>query len=159
MTEPIFPTLSRTKHAKTLSYPIGAQALSRALDGVPQHDQIGCTFYAGNPAHEAAKDRSYVLSVTYEKSARTFHHSQDAGERGVFDPRWRINVYAVLSELRHEITAALVTIGLPDLIQPWLIRNAHLTGKTGNAVLWLEYDRVEHRLLVTRKTGIEAERE
>jgi hypothetical protein len=154
MSDHIFPTKSRTKHAKTQSFPIGAEALSRALDGVPQHDQISCDFYAGNPNTDKDKDKIYVLSVSYTKQARSFHHSEDAGERGVFDPRWTISVYAVPSELRHNIKTALIDVGLPDFVRKWLIDNANLTGKTGGAALWLEYDRVDKCLLATRKSGL-----
>jgi hypothetical protein len=158
MNDHIFPTKSRTRHSKFLSYPIGAEALSRALDGVPQHDQLACTFYAANPNSDKNKDKIYLLSVVYEKQGRTFHHSEDAAERGVFNPHWTIHVYAVASELRHEIKTALLTVGLPDMIAPWLTQNAHLTGKTGGAALWLEYDLVEKCLLSTRKTGVQPDR-
>ncbi len=32
----IFPTRYRGKHGKSVSFPVGAEILSRALDGVPQ---------------------------------------------------------------------------------------------------------------------------
>jgi hypothetical protein len=48
----IFPTLDRTKHSKLMAYPIGTEALSRALDGAPQHAMMTCDFFAGNPHHE-----------------------------------------------------------------------------------------------------------
>jgi hypothetical protein len=154
----IFPTRSRTKHSKLQSYPIGAEALSRALDGVPQHDQIACDFYAGNPNADKAKDIINVMSVVYEKHARTFHHSEDADERGVFDPRWTIHIYAVATDLRAQIKTALLEIGLPDFTRTWLIDHAHLTGKTGGAALWLAYDTTEKCLLATRKTGLQPDR-
>jgi hypothetical protein len=154
----IFPTLSRAKHSQYLSYPIGAQALSRALDGVPQHDQIGCDFYAANPHADKNKDQIYVMSVVYEKQARSFHHSEDADERGVFEPRWTIHVYAVARDLRAQINTALLDIGLPDFTRNWLIDHANLTGKTGGAVLWLSYDLANKCLLATRKTGLQPDR-
>jgi hypothetical protein len=152
--EHVFPTKSRTKHAKTQSFPIGAVALSRALEDVPQHQEITCDFYAGNPNADKDKGKIYVMSGTYSKQARSFHHSEDAKERGVFDPRWTISVYAVPSELRHEIKGTLVEIGLPDFVKPWLSDNAGLTGKTGGAAIWLEYDKVDKCLLAVRKTGL-----
>jgi hypothetical protein len=158
MTDHIFPTLSRGKHSKLQSYPIGAKALSRALEGVPQHNQIGCTFYAQNPKADKNKDKIYVMSVLYEKHGRTFHHSEDADARGVFDPRWSINVYAVAAGLRHEVNAALMDVGLPDFVAPWLIANANLIGQTGGSVLWLEYDLIQKCLLATYRDGLEPER-
>jgi hypothetical protein len=154
----IFPTRSRSKHAKTLSFHIGAEALSRALDGVPQHAVITCDFYAGNPAKERDKDKVYVMSVAYSKQARNFHHSEDAGQRGVFDPRSTISVYAVPLEWRHDIKTAMMETGLPDLIKPWLVENEGWTGKTGGAAIWLEYDLVEKRLLATYKSALMPEK-
>jgi hypothetical protein len=154
----IFPNKSRTKHAKFLSYPIGAKALSRAQDGVSQHDQLACTFYAANSNGDKNRDKVYVLSVVYEKQGRTFDHSKDADEHGVFDPRWTIHVYAVASDLRHDIKTAILTIGLPEMVAPWLTQNTHLTVKMGRAAIWLEYDLVDKCLLATRTSGIQPDR-
>ena len=67
----IFPTSSRSNHSKEVSYPIGTEALSAGLMGVPQHDRIVCHFYGGG-AHDDGKPQLYVLNVRYEKRARRF---------------------------------------------------------------------------------------
>jgi hypothetical protein len=116
----IFPTSSRSKHSKEISYPIGTEALSHALDGVPQHDRIICDFYGGRP-HDDGKPQIYVLNVRYEKQARRFSHSGSAFERGAFDPHWKISVFGVPRQLRGAIKLLLLEQGLPDLVRPWLI--------------------------------------
>jgi hypothetical protein len=136
----IFPTLSRAKHSQLVSYPIGAEALSRALDGVPQHDMLACDFYAGNAHQHLDEPLQLALSVLYCKQARSPHHSQDAGDRGVFDPRWTINIFAIGRDVRHAIKLQLITEGLPKMVRPWLIDMAAVTGKTGEAGINLRYE-------------------
>lgn len=156
--EHIFPTLSRIQPSKLLSYPVGAELLSRALDGVPQHSMITCNFWAGNPHHEQNKRALiFFMAVTYEKWARNFHHSQDAGERGVFDPRWKISVYAVPVDERALIKQLLLEYELKNTVYPWLVANAHMTGKTGGAALSLYFDRVKKKIIAQVRQGFPPE--
>jgi hypothetical protein len=145
----IFPTKSRARHSKLVSYPVGAEILSRALDGVPQHGALTCTFTAGNPHRDAGKDRFRVLHVSYRKRARSHFDSADASSRGVFDPFWEIWIFDVQVSLRAEVKKALTETGLPLMVRPWLIENARIGGKTGEAVIILEYNAVEHALVAT----------
>jgi hypothetical protein len=153
----IFPTSSRSKHSKEVSYPIGAEALSKALDGLPQHDRIVCDFYGGGQ-HDHGKPQLYVLNARYEKQARRFSDAGSALERGVFDPHWKISVFAVPRQLRGEIKSLLIEQGLPDLIRPWLIEKNHLTGQTGGSALWLEYVRADKVFKMTTREDISPER-
>ena len=160
MAEPelhIFPTSSRSKHSKEVSYPIGTEALSAGLIGVPQHDRIVCDFYGGG-AHDHGKPQLYVLNVRYEKQARRFSDSASALERGAFDPHWKISVFAVPRQLRGAIKVLLLEEGLPDLVRPWLIEKSHLTGQTGGSALWLEYFRADNVLKPTIREEILPER-
>jgi hypothetical protein len=155
----IFPTRDRPKHSKLMAYPIGAEALSRALDGVPQHRELSCGFWAGNPHHEQHKRALlYFMAVTYEKVARSFHHSQTSAERGVFDPRWEIQVYAVPVETRAAIKRLLVDDVLPNIVHPWLTQKAALTGRTGGAALILYYDREKDVITSEAREGFPPER-
>jgi hypothetical protein len=154
----IFPTSYRIKHSKEVSYPIGAEALSRQLAGVPQHDLITCHFLAGYPQYDVGKPQFYVLNVVYEKQARKFHDSKSALERGVFDPRWYISVFAVPRHLRGAIKLLLIEQAVPDVVRPWLIEKSHLTGRTGGSVLWLEYVRADHVFKSTTREDLAPER-
>ncbi len=161
MTEPklhIFPTSSRAKHSKEVSYPIGAEALSRTLDRVPQHELITCDFYAGYPQHDHGKPQINVLNIRYQKQARSFHHGQSAEVYGVFNPRWEISIFAVPRQLRGEIKLLLLEQGLPEIIRPWLIEKSHLTGRTGGSALWLEYVRADKGFKSTIREDIDPER-
>ncbi len=154
----IFPTLSRSKHSHLVSYPIGAEIMSRSLDGVPQHDKINCTFTAGSLQRDSGRDKIYVMSFGYTKHARSHFDSGDAGARGVYDPRWEIRVFTVPATLRAEIKTNLVEKGLPDIVRPWFIANAGITGKTGNAGVILEYHVFEKVLVPTISNNLEPDK-
>ncbi len=151
----IFSTLDRPKHSKLLVYPIGAEALSRALDGVPQHVDLACNFFAGNPHHEQYRRQIlYFMAFTYERVARSFYHGQSADVRGVFDPRWRIHIYAVPASTRAAIKRYLMDDILPTVARPWLIEKASMTGRTGGAALVLHYDRQQDIVTHEAREGL-----
>jgi hypothetical protein len=145
----IFPTLSRAKHSYLVSYPIGSEALSRALDGVPQHGMLACDFYAGNAHQHLDEPLQLVLSVLYRKHPGSFHFGRDAASRGVFDPRWTISIFAIGREVRHVVKTRLLAEGLPNLVRPWLLDTAGVTGTSGECGLTLHYN-IAEQVLVPR---------
>jgi hypothetical protein len=155
----IFPTLDRPKHSKLLAYPIGAEALSRGLDGVPQHALLACEFFASNPNHEQNKrNLLYFMAVSYARRERSRFDGPSAAERGVFDPRWKINIHAVPIEVRAHIKKLLIENAMETILRPWLVANAMLTGKTGGAALILHYDRDKNEITHQEREGIAPER-
>ncbi len=142
----IFPTLHRDKHSKLVAFPVGAEVLSRLLEGVPQHALMTCSFYAGNP-HRDRGPIIHVLHLMYRQRARTFFDAKTADESGVFEPRWSVTVFSVPSDLRQEIRTALMDTELAQTVRPWLLEHHHLTGKTGEYALVLEYDTVQKTFL------------
>jgi hypothetical protein len=136
----IIPTRSRDKHSKLLSYPVGAELLARAFVGVPQLKSFNCDFTAKAPHLEKARDDWRVMMVGYRKRPRSFFDGKHSASWGVFDPFWDIKIYAVLSDHRAAIKKALVEIGLPTMVRPWLIENASLDGQIGEAKITLHYD-------------------
>jgi hypothetical protein len=154
----IFPTLHREKHSHLVSYPMGAEALSRVLDGLPQHQMLACNFFAGNTHQHLDKPRQLVLSASYHRRERSFNDGQNAEARGVFLPRWSITVFAVPRPLRNAIKTALLSDGLPNILRPWLAENAGLTGKVGGCAINLEYDVAADTLVATARKSIQPDR-
>lgn len=150
----IFPTLHRDKHSKLVAFPVGAEVLSRLLEGVPQHALMTCSFYAGNPQRNQGKPIIQVLHLMYRKQGRSFFDSRTAGERGVFDPRWSVTVFSVPQHLRHEIRTALIDTELEETVRPWLLEHHHLTGKTGEYALVLEYDTLNKTFLRSTRGSV-----
>jgi hypothetical protein len=161
MAEPelqIFPTKYRSKHSKEVSYPIGSEALSHALNGVPQQNLITCNFTAGSPQYDDGRPQFHVLHVTYQKQAQNFHHSKSSWERGVFDPHWQIYIFAIPRQLRGAIKLLLLEQALPDVVRPWLIEKSHLTGQTGGSALAIEYVRADKVFVYTKREDIAPEK-
>lgn len=136
----IIPTQDRDRHSKLLSYPVGAELLSRAFLGVLQLKSFTCNFTAKDPHLEKVTEDWRVLVVGYRRRPRSFFDGKHSASRGVFDPFWDIKIYAVLSDHLAAIKKALVEIGLPTMVRPWLIENASLEGQIGEAKITLHYD-------------------
>jgi hypothetical protein len=154
----VFPTQSRAKHSKFVSYPVGAENLSRALEGVPQHAELCCIFTAGNPHRDVGKKQFRVMHILYRKRDRNFHDGDDAESRGVFEPKWEMWIYDVRAEKRNEIKQALMEVGFPLMLKPWLFANAAITGQTGEAAFMLDYDADEKVLLPSQGNKIVPEK-
>jgi hypothetical protein len=150
----IFPTRHREKHSHLVSYPLGAEALSRALDGVPQHGDFTCSFYAGNTHQRLDEPKQLALSVMYRRRERSFYDGPNAEARGVLSPFWAITVFAVPRTLRHPIKTALINEALPNIVRPWLIKNANITGKVGSSGFNLDYDVASATLMSSERSGL-----
>jgi hypothetical protein len=150
----VFPTQTRAKHSKFVSYPVGAENLSRALDGVPQHADLRCIFTAGNPHRDVGKKQFRVMHVLYRKRERSFYDGEDAESRGVFEPKWEIWIVDVRVEQRYDIKTALMDVGIPLMLKPWLIANASVHGQSGEAAFMLDYDTIERVLVPSQGSKI-----
>lgn len=154
----VFPTASRSKHSKLVSYPVGAEVLSRALDGVPQHRAITCSFVAGNPHQTITQEQTRVLDIRYRRRDRSFHDGENADALGVFSAKWEIWVYDVPVALRHEIKTLLTEDALPNAARNWLIKQAALDGKFGNAAICFDYNKIDKILVVSEGQVIAPEK-
>lgn len=132
MTAHVFPTFSRDKIGKAVSFPVGAENLSRAFED--------------------------VLHVMHRRTARSYDHGQSADVRGVFDPKWSITVFAVPSTLRNGINIILMTHELPNIIYPWLIQNSDIATRTGECSLVLEYVTADKAMRYTTRNALQPER-
>jgi hypothetical protein len=150
----IFPTITRSKHSKFVSYPVGAEILSRILDGVPQHNAITCSFVAGNPQRTLSEEKTRVLDIRYRRRDRSFHDGENADALGVFQPRWEIWVYDVPVAMRHEVKTLLVEDALPNAARNWLIKQASIDGKFGNAAICFDYSKIDKVLFVSEGQDI-----
>ena len=114
-------TYSKAKIAKGLSYPVGAQAISAALAGLPQFDEIEI-FFMNNLTGSPAKLGEYVQSGAPLRILSGDHWIKypsvysDGKEES-----WTVNVYALPSENKQEAQHCLLESGLPK-VREWLAR-------------------------------------
>jgi len=142
----VIPTRSKAKLPAHLSYPLGAEAVSRALAGVPQFDQLTISFrdHPGVSAmafQAVLRDRRpyVVLKAAFDRSPTGISTSQLLVDAGWHDPKWQITVYPVPRPIRHAARLALLKHALP-IIRRWLSHPTATTWSTGHRRLEFHFD-------------------
>jgi hypothetical protein len=133
----MIPTRHKTKIASTHSYPLGANAISDALIGVPQREllKINFGFWKGFAKDRVVGAPYRVLSAWYSGSTFTFWSL--AG--------WTIEVDAVPRPLKHVIQGKLIADALPK-IREWLISNDHSSEREGGHYLTFYFDELKNEV-------------
>jgi hypothetical protein len=149
----VIPTRRKSKIPKTLSYPIGAKAITAALAGVPQEELLGIEFWFwkfslwNRRGHQyEAGSQHRVITVSY------------SGQSRYFDPRWTIEVEAVPRSLKHEIQGKILDEVLPK-VKEWLTANAHSLDREGYHALTFSFDELKNEITVSERTSTEWETE
>jgi hypothetical protein len=154
LTLPLIPTRFRSKIAHTHSYPIGAEAISKALEGVPQFERLELTFwdYQFQPHATSYK----VLEVDYRNLGGFHSASKEMIESGCLDEKWNIHVKPVPRSQRRSVQADLLERGIP-FVRKWLTENTNdeQRGRAGISIFWYE---VEQRLGYEVTTKLEPKR-
>jgi hypothetical protein len=124
MNDPI-KTRYRRPIPKGLSYPVGSEAISSALKGVPQYAELSVTFWCLNPAallRVSADSDTFlrVLEATFEKISPGATGSNAGVEAGWYSEKWRLHVYPVPSGAKARVREGLLRRGLPG-IRAWLV--------------------------------------
>jgi hypothetical protein len=149
----IIPTSSRSKIPRTLSYPIGAEAISAALASAAQLSEIKLIFYFWSDFNLRRREYEF-LRVEYLKSAR-------AAEKWPIwslyrrppQSRWEIVVQPVPRVFRHRIRQYILDSALPQIAQ-WLLERTDL-GQPGHDVLTFFYDEKSDEFISRTLTHLE----
>lgn len=120
----MIPTRLKVKLRPTMSWPIGAAAISEALAGAPNCEHLVLTF---SDYHSVAVDRRLaadephtILRVTHAAARKPgFTGSQGMVDAGYFDEAWQIEVNAVRRDHRQLANQLLRREGLPA-VRRWL---------------------------------------
>lgn len=111
----LIPTRSRAKLRKGWSYPIGAEAITLALSGIPQWSGFELSFHPGDARMD--EHGRTVAKVWFRRLER--NHSTPHFLSRLYEPGWGLYVYSVPSPERHAIREQLLASGLPQ-IRAWL---------------------------------------
>jgi hypothetical protein len=120
----IIPTGYRSKIAQTLSYPIGAEAISAVFREAPQFAEFEITFRGAWGIKHQAADAQEVLTIAYSRSANSISMSNSERSQQRLDGKWEIFVLPVNRVQKHLIKEKLIA-ALPQAL-PWLQRRAIL---------------------------------
>ncbi len=122
----MIPTQYKAKLPKHLSYPIGAEAISEALEAAPHADSMSIWFSSLAIWAAPGYKRLIVEKLPYKIMMAEFQPARRRGmgpkswiEKGWYDAKWKINVHPVLREFRQLAHNLLVEQGLPAVAE-WL---------------------------------------
>jgi hypothetical protein len=154
----MIPTSYKSKLPHTLSYPVGAEALSESLKGVPQEAALSVGVYS-QPILFASEFRKLRDSKSpYPILNATFRHIQpgvSASNRfiaeGWYEETWELSVYPVPRELKFVARQILLSEGLPR-IKKWLSAERPPSWKHGRKHCEIYFTENDGRIIV-RESG------
>jgi hypothetical protein len=123
----------QVKISSRFSYPLGAELISSALEGVPQALQFSISFY---PKYERLKHRG----DTYEILSVGYSGTQS------YQPGWNITVRPVPRHLKQTVREALKKEFLPR-IRAWLEMHATLSSRYGTHSISVLLDEKDEEML------------
>lgn len=157
----MIPTRSKSKLPKTLSYPLGAQAISEALADAPHAADFTLSFSdigvwpAAEFQRRLREGAAYpVLVAEYEPVHKPGYYGANALiERGRYEAHWTLRVNPVRRELRHTVAELLRAHGLPAVAE-WM-RSSDAAGWEGRRhQLRILFRAADSTLLIEREDGV-----
>jgi hypothetical protein len=157
----MIPTRSKSKLPKALSYPLGAEAISRVLAGAPHADELSLSFHdqAVWPATEfnrlVREGLPYcILSAGYVPPRKLSRSAPNTlAESGWYQGHFSVTVYPVLRALRHPAGQLLRELGLPAVVE-WLRSSGRPGWDTRQHRLNLVFGPADGTLLAAREDGV-----
>jgi hypothetical protein len=151
----MIPTRSKKRLPRTLSYPVGAKAISEALVGVPQFDELTLVFWFYNQqgSRPTFGGPFSVLEAEFLGPLRSFSASMDMIEKG-YSPKWTIRIYAAPRPLRNLIQGKILGEALPS-VRSWLIANPHSIEREGYNAIRFRFDELTNELTCEKHTSIQ----
>jgi hypothetical protein len=120
----VIPTHFKSKLPHTLSWPIGAEAITTGLGDVPHAAECCLSFYFPSDGEFRRVLREFqpyrVFFIYYRPEDRPpLGRARDIDAVGGYDAKWQIDIAPVLRERRAEVGSLLREQGLPA-IAGWL---------------------------------------
>ncbi|HEX4007179.1 MAG TPA: hypothetical protein VHX60_13470 [Acidobacteriaceae bacterium] len=120
----MIPTRSKAKISHLLSFPIGAERISKALADTPQMAKLYLHFHSDRWGH--VRSGRYPCVRVQQSSRRAEMAERFADSAGVpLFNEWEVSVYPVPKIHRHGIQQNIMNVALPQ-INEWLRMRAEL---------------------------------
>jgi hypothetical protein len=157
----MIPTRSKSKLPKTLSYPLGAEAISEALADAPHASEMSISFndQAVWPASEfqrlvREKLPYHILTVGYQPPLKPGRSAPNTlVESGWYEGHWSITVYPVRRELRSLAGQLLREQGVAAVVA-WLRSSSRVGWNTRRHQIALVFNPADSTLSVTQEDGV-----
>ena len=134
----LIPTRFKSKIPHTLSYPIGAEAISSALKDVPQFADLALQFWLWKFLHPDRTHVYTVLVLSYARAPQSLTSGEHDLKYGRLEPRWTIMVRPVPRKRRYLIKTKLEEEALP-FARRWLMETG-IRDEIGGLTLTFSFD-------------------
>jgi hypothetical protein len=122
----MIPTSYKSKISTKLSWPIGAEKISEAFEGLPQFSDFLLSFRGYEQNNVFKQDDIRVMTIEYSFRRPK---SESMVRLGYGAPKWSISIYPVPKELKH-LVKELLTQHFPQLYK-WCLSHHNITKKEG----------------------------
>ena len=119
----VIPTMSKAKISRDLSYPIGAEAISRAVERVPQFPLLRLQFYLGSDHFLRRGNYEFLRAEYLNNSTPVDEYPVSHLYKRPPQYQWEIVVQPVPCVHRHRIKTYIVESALGE-IREWLVQRA-----------------------------------
>jgi hypothetical protein len=138
MENELIPTYCKDKLPKDLSYPLGAQEISRALTGIPQHDELKLWFRS-SPMDSKSEFHDLLLKGLERPILKAWYFCHPMTISGPGFVSWTLLIYPVLRKKRHIAHELLCKDGLASA-RKWLSTPRPDTWRSGEHSLTVTFD-------------------
>ncbi len=134
----VIPTVSKAKISHDLSYPVGAEAISKALDGIPQISLLRLHFHYWSD-FSLRRGKYEFLRVEYLSNVTPpEHYPVSPLYQRPPQYQWEILVQPVPRAHRHQIKTYIMDSALAE-IKEWLAQRVDFV-QNGSDILAFFYD-------------------
>lgn len=131
----MIPTSYKAKLSCKLSWPLGAERISKEMESVPQLASFILSFY-GHDQNAVLKSKEVrVIEIEYS-FAKAISESMIRLGYGV--PKWHIHIYPVPRELKSRISQLLEP--MCSQLREWCLARSKLTGNEGREGITILHD-------------------
>jgi hypothetical protein len=134
----VIPTMSKAKISRDLSYPIGAEGISRAVEGVPQFPLVRLQFHHWSDSHLRRGEYEFLRVEYLNNVFRPDHYPVSPLYQRPPQYQWEIVVQPVPRVHRHRIKRYIVESAFGE-IREWLVQRADYA-QNGSEVLAFFYE-------------------
>lgn len=145
----MIPTLSKSQISPDFAFPIGAEALSQGLAGVPQFDFLTLEFEGLKEVRRSTADGKEALrliSITYRRPPITLANTRPDPQRRDPSEIWELSVSPVGRGKRFEIKQLLLGEGI-QILREWMTLPRSQAWRESSHTLTIEADVDEKRLI------------
>lgn len=155
----MIPTTYKSRLPHTLSYPVGARAVSEGLKGVPQESALSIGFY-GQPTVFASEFKRLrdgnspypIFTAAYRHIQPGLSASNQFVAGGWYEEAWELKVYPVPRALKSLARRALLSEGLP-LVGRWLAAERTPAWRYGRRHFDILFTERDGRIVVREGAG------